>query len=363
MCIDKAYKSINEEDFRTFLKDAICYFEKAAKERSNFNPSRFCHNFYRSFDAVFFKKLSSIEEIESYLIAAKKEVTNSKNKQILIKVVEQLTAILETAQNSKDIDINEKELLEYFSEFCNDADRLMQEYKDKTPAIFELYKKARPSFDKTIKELISDVKEKAEAACREAKGTDAQQAICGINKKIQELTIGSQDYMKKQVQTLYTNLKSSVPDKEEYKLVHQEIDSILSEGDLVNQYSSLNMLLPKIIQINIVEATSSVSDEIRLLSEAVDKLTVSIDELQNPQEYLDAIQRNLEEIKDEIPGMKKKLDEIIYKLYSPMGVDQKLKVALPIIPLLVSYEMETNVPKFVVDRIFELKKQVMKGTK
>jgi hypothetical protein len=32
-----------------------------------------------------------------------------------------------------------------------------------------------------------------------------------------------------------------------------------------------------------------------------------------------------------------------------------LKVALPIIPMLVSYEMEVTVPKFVADRIYELK--------
>jgi hypothetical protein len=236
----------------------------------------------------------------------------------------------------------------------------MDENKGKTPAIHDLYKKVRPSFDKRLKDIIEDLKEKAEDACREAKGTPAKKAVCEINGEVQELTIGNQGYMRKQVQTLYRNLKSSVPEKEEYKLIHQEIDSILDEGDLVNQYSSLNMVLSKVIQINIVEATASFSDEIRLLREAVGRLTESIDELQNPQEYLNIILRNFEEIKDEIPEMKKMIDDI---LYSPMGIDQKLKVAIPIIPLLVSYEMETDVPKFVVDRIFELKKLVMKGKK
>jgi DNA repair ATPase RecN len=238
----------------------------------------------------------------------------------------------------------------------------MDETKGTAPNLNQLFHNIMPHFERTIKELISDIKDKAKIACEGAKGTAAQKAVCEINREIQELTIGSQDYMIKQVQTLYTNLKSSVPDKEEYKLIHQEIDSILNEGDLVNQYSSLNMLLPKIIQINVVEATASVSDEIRLLRESVDKLTQSVDELPNPQEYLNTIQQNLEQIKDEIPEMKKQIDDVLYELYSPAGIDQKLKVAIPIIPLLASYEVETNPSKFVADRIFELKKLVL-GTK
>ena len=77
----------------------------------------------------------------------------------------------------------------------------------------------------------------------------------------------------------------------------------------------------------------------------VDSLIESVDELQNPQEYLDTIQRNLEEIKNYMPEMKEKIEEVLYELYSPLSTTQKLKIAIPIIPLLVSYEIETNVPK------------------
>ena len=363
ICIYKASKSDNIKDSKALLEDAIRYFEKAANETERSNPARFCHLFYRSFNALFLKTIFSKKDIDNYIAAAKKEIEDSKSRTQLIEVVGQLAEVLETARTAKGTDIDRKELLKHCSDICNHVDQLMDENKDKTPAIFELYKKARPSFDQSIKKLIEDVKGKAEAACREAKGTAAQQAICEINREVQELTIGSQEYMKKQVQTLYRNLKSSVPDKEEYKLIHLEIDSILNEQDLVNQYCSLNMLLPKIIQINVVEATCSVADEIKLLREAVDKLIELVDELQNPQEYVDVILRNLEEIKDEIPGMKKQIDEVLYELYSPMGVDQKLKVALPIIPMLVSYELEMNAPKFLVDRIDDLKKLVMKGKK
>ncbi len=362
--IDKASKCENEDEIRSFVEAAISFFEKATDDMSYYNnPAKFCHPFYRSFYSVVMKKSYSTDEIQDFIVSARKSIGKSKSKEKLLESIEKLAEVLGTAQNIGEAEIDHQELLKHCSDICSSVDQLMEENKEKTPAICGLYGKFRPSFRKTIKELIDNTKEKAEEACREAKGTAAQQAICEINRKVQELRIGDQTYMKKQVQTLNRNLKSSVPDKEEYKLIHLEIDSILNEQDLVNQYCSLNMLLPKIIQINVVEATCSVADEIKLLREAVDKLIELVDELQNPQEYVDVILRNLEEIKDEIPGMKKQIDEVLYELYSPMGVDQKLKVALPIIPMLVSYELEMNAPKFLVDRIDDLKKLVMKGKK
>ena len=59
-----------------------------------------------------------------------------------------------------------------------------------------------------LEKLIIDVKEKAEIACREAKGTATEKVICEINKEIQNLKIGNQEYMKMQVKALYTNLGS-----------------------------------------------------------------------------------------------------------------------------------------------------------
>ncbi len=130
-----------------------------------------------------------------------------------------------------------------------------------------------------LKKLIIDVKEKTEIACREAKGTATEKVVCEINKVVQDLRIGSQEDMKMQVENLYNNLKSSVPNKEEYSWIHQEIDNILVEDDLVNQYSSLNMLIPKIIEIKVVETTKVLSGEIRGLKESVNKLIESIKDM------------------------------------------------------------------------------------
>ena len=78
-----------------------------------------------------------------------------------------------------------------------------------------------------------------------------------------------------------------------------------------------------------------------------------------PQEYLVMIQRNLEKIKNDIPEIKREINKVLYELYSPLSTTQKLKVAIPLIPLLATYEMETDVPKFVADSIHELKNLIL----
>lgn len=57
--------------------------------------------------------------------------------------------------------------------------------------------------------------------------------------------------------------------------------------------------------------------------------------------------------------MRGKIDEVLNELYSSSGITYKLKVAIPLIPQLVTYEMETDVSKTVADSIHELKNQIL----
>jgi CRISPR/Cas system-associated endonuclease Cas3-HD len=71
-----------------------------------------------------------------------------------------------------------------------------------------------------------------------------------------------------------------------------------------------------------------------------------INELQNLQEYLDIIHRDLREIKDYMPGMKWQIDEVLSKLNMPSStVTQKLEIAIPIIPNVVSYKNRSGCSK------------------
>ena len=71
----------------------------------------------------------------------------------------------------------------------------------------------------------------------------------------------------------------------------------------------------------------------------------------------------MEEIKNDIPEMRREIDKVLYELCSPLSTTQKLKVAIPLIPLLATYEIETNVPKFVADSIDELKNLILRFKK
>lgn len=177
------------------------------------------------------------------------------------------------------------------------------------------------------------------------------------------MRIGSPEYLVVQIENLVFLLKSYIPKIEENSLILDRVDKILREEDVVIQYTLLNNLLPQIIDTRVTEKTVPMLSEIKSLRVSIDRLIESVDELQNPQEYLDTIQENLEEIKNDIPEMKGKIDEVLYELYSPLSTTQKLKVAVPIIPLLVSYELETDVPRFVAGRIDQLKNLVLRFKK
>lgn len=202
ICINKASESENEEDPRALFEDALQYFEKAAQEIDPFNPAKFCNIFYRSFDAVLFKKVHSKKEIENYIAAAKREIGGSESKQKLVDAVEKLAEVLEIAHNAHASGENWRESLKLCSDICNHVNQLMDESKDKTPNIYGLYKKAKPSFDATIKDLIDEVKEKAEVACREARG-EYRQAACALKRDLDALSFEDSQLLKQLDDILY----------------------------------------------------------------------------------------------------------------------------------------------------------------
>ena len=92
----------------------------------------------------------------------------------------------------------------------------------------------------------------------------------------------------------------------------------------------------------------------------VDKFIASIGELQNPQKYLDTIKQDFEAIKDYMPKIDGQINDILNKLNTPSSTtQQKLKIAVPIIPSIVTYNFETDVPRLVADKIKELKNLIL----
>ncbi|SDF95434.1 hypothetical protein SAMN04488589_1807 [Methanolobus vulcani] len=168
--------------------------------------------------------------------------------------------------------------------------------------------------------------------------------------------------MSDNLDNLIFSLKAQVPSIPENNSILAKIEEIKNYSKVEDQLTVLTMIIPLIPTMAIPKKLDSIKDKVDSINCDVGQLVTTIKNQSNPQEYLNTIQQNLEDIKDEIPGMKKQIDDVLYELYSPAGIDQKLKVAIPIIPLLATYEVETNPSKFVADRIFELRKLVM-GTR
>lgn len=363
--ICKASQAENEIDYRREFEQAIKFFEKTSQESTLFNPSQFCLPFYRSFYAIISDENQQAKnEVAKYLTEARSAVKRSKNKELLFEAVDNLAKALEEVQSLENRSLEDnKEDLSHYMEYCERAADLMSETEQISPYATEVLRRGLPILNRKLNSLIEEIRENAKTACQASQGTPTQEIACTVSKKVQNWKIGSQEYLEPQIDSLVFMLKSYIPDIEENSLILNRIDQILHEQDIVKQYILLNNLIPQIIDIQVSTKTTPVLNEIKSLRDSVDRLIESVDELQNPQEYLDTIQRDLEEIKNDMPEMKGKIEEVLYELYSPLSTTQKLKAAIPIIPLLVSYEIETDVPRLVADKIYDLKNLILSLTK
>jgi len=291
ICIYKASKSKDEADAQKILEDAINYFDNAVLEGNyidivvgNYNnPAKFCRFFYRSFDAVLFKKASSRKEIGYYITAAKNEIRDSKSKTKLLQAVEQLAEVLETAQKAKKLGIRHQELFEHCSSICTHIDRLMDENKNKTPAINDLYNIARPSFKKNIKVLIDEVKEKIDIACKEAKGTPAEAIVYPVKKEIQEWEVEDQELMAMNLDLVVLFLKSKIPKISDNTEIIDKIDQIKSYLRVEIQMGLLASIISSLPHVNIPKQINEFKEEMNnrfdKIEESQHRIDLSLDKI------------------------------------------------------------------------------------
>ncbi|KKG32297.1 HEAT repeat domain-containing protein [Methanosarcina mazei] len=353
--IFKASQAEKEEDYKEELEKAITFFGKAAQESEYFNPSQFCLPFYLSFHTILFKRNEAKGEVDKHLAEARNAVKSSKSKDLLFEVVENLAKALEEVQNLENLDLEAKKgELNFYRKYCDRAAELMKETEDTAPYATAAVRKGLPILDRNLKGLLEEIQNKAKNACQESQGTPTQEIACEINREVQKWEIGSQEEMTQMIENLAYILEEKISVQPKNQYILGKIEQMKNERLLVRQYEILSQIIPLIRNVTVVPV-EPILDEIKELIVSVDQLTASVDELQNPQEYLDIIQKDLKEIKDYMPGMKEKIDRVLYESYTPLSTTQKLKIAIPIIPSLVSYEQETEVPEFVAENIHELK--------
>ena len=327
ICIYKASKSEKEDYAKDLLENAINYFEKAAKETRLFNPAKFCSTFYRSFDAVIFKRVYSKKEIEDYIKAAKDEIGNSKSKQKLVEAVEHLAEVLEIVHSTREVGDDWQETLKYCSDICNHVEQLMDENKDKTPAIYNLYKIAKPSFDKNIKELIDNIREKIEIGHKKAVGTPYEDLFNDAEKEVKDWENGTDEENLAKIGQIIEVIREKMPPKK-VEVMHDELNKTIVKRDIPKL---LEAILKMIQEITYYSNPSEQKDEAkRLLSvlllkvsqletntnrmnetvNKIDKTTLNINETTiRTENKVDLILQTVNELKDLSSNLKEEGNE------------------------------------------------------
>ncbi|MHA1666665.1 MAG: hypothetical protein ACTSW7_04770, partial [Candidatus Thorarchaeota archaeon] len=174
--IFKATKAQGDMEFREEVENAIEFFERSSYEAKYSNPSRFCLPFYRSFYTVTFRKEGAEDEIQRYLTDAKSATEGSKNKETLIKAVENLANALTEAHKIQEANLDTiQHHLNTCRQYCDNAANLIVDASKETPGASQVLHRALPIIDERIKEIIREIQKKARAVCRETQGTPLEE--------------------------------------------------------------------------------------------------------------------------------------------------------------------------------------------
>ena len=244
-----------EDKFRDELKKAIDYFEQSSNEAENkyYNPAQFCLPFYRSYCAVISEKQEAEAEATKYLDEAKKATDWSKSKEALLEAVEYLANALKVAQ--KPLEFGEtKEHLRACRQYCDHAAELADSTRGKSPVAAAAIMRGIPIVGVKVKEIIAEIQAKAEALCKQTKGTPYEELgkeVNQIGRKI--LKVRSRETLEKCVRNLLIPLSAiyeQMPDgdKEDAAKMLEIIENEEYVEDILNLS---NMYLSKVSsQIN-----------------------------------------------------------------------------------------------------------------
>jgi HEAT repeat protein len=177
----KATETDSEDEFKKELETALAFFDAASQELTDFNPARFCSLFYHSYYAITFQR-SAEDEVQRYLIEAKRAAEGSESKKKLLEAVENLADALKEVQDLRgmDFDVIKRDLNAY-RRYCDRAAELLEVTEEQAPGATRLIRRGLPIIDQRIKEILEEIQEKTAEVCRHAKGTSLEPLGYEIN--------------------------------------------------------------------------------------------------------------------------------------------------------------------------------------
>jgi HEAT repeat protein len=377
----RATESENIDILKRYLKTAVEYFEKSA-QGSKFSPARFCHPFYRSYFALTFQG-DSQESVQNYLAEAKAAVDGSESRDELLQAVENLAGALQEAQRTKDMQLSGMQCdLNAYMRYCNQAAEYLNQVEKDAPGAAKIIRMGLPNIDQQIKTIIGSIQEKAQTICIQGKGTGTALEAAGLelNHWAKELSfenvLKSERSCSRIEYTLQIFCNRLPVDKRSN--ICEVVKEIGKEEELPNKLTKIELALSSIlnelpIDFDIRKKLDEIHDDIKSLRQSIldrfeiseQKILSSVferldrDKLEIISSLLDAIKENripkdlteeaLEATKELItemksmqiqdPKMAKCVDSWEEAINSPeLGIENLIKVTIPIIPFLLTYE-------------------------
>ena len=127
------------------------------------------------------------------------------------------------------------------NEICEDCAALTTSriFQGRRPQIH----KAGHCWGHRYSQLLDEIRDKAEEAYQESRGTPTEEIAIAVKQEVQKWEISDQKQMTLNVETLIFTLKAKIPDIEVNKFICDKIDDLKKEKDLVKQYALIPLII------------------------------------------------------------------------------------------------------------------------
>jgi len=270
----KATKVVNENEFKSELKNALEFFEKSNAEATFINPARFCHPFYKSIFSITFEERNVEAEVQEYIKEAKNAIEGSESKKTLLEAVENLENALREVHKSREKGLDAwKSGLRAYRRYCDRACDLLDSTKENAPGATIIIKRGLPIIDQRIKEIIAEIHEKAEALYIQTRDTsfeDLGKEVCRTGQSLVKTKDPARLEKKlDDLQFILSAIRDKMPE-EEKKELNRQLEKVNSEEYIEDRVDSINIIMSKI------SSQISVQSDMEKLEKKLDKIMVSI---------------------------------------------------------------------------------------
>lgn len=299
-CIFKATEVENDKEFKTYIEEAIDFFERSAKEVPSLNPAAFCLPFYKSLFSLLFTSASKDDEIQRYLVEARQAIIESESKEILLEAVENLSKALQEVRSYTTEEIVSRS--KAYTRYCIQAAECLREVNSKAPYASKIVdaiavEKGIIILDDKIKNLFKEVEVAAKDLCMRSRGSPQEGFDRSTYEKIKSLSqvespIDAELFFEDITPLLEANInrlpvlsqtyymtrmksKDTVTLKERYELVKDILQAVLIQGENDDRYGEILKLLRN-IEFSFSRRQNLSSTELRL---SLNKLQTEINNI------------------------------------------------------------------------------------